>query len=122
MIYSVLKSKIHTVQVTEANVKYRGSITIDEDLMEAANIKKYEQVYINNAINGSRIMTYVIPGERGSGMVCMNGGAALHAKEGDTVHILTFCSLNDEELETFIPIVVHTDGNNRIESIERYLI
>jgi len=117
---SVLKSKIHTVKVTEANVEYRGSITIDEELMEAANIKKYEQVYINNATNGSRIMTYVIPGERGSGMVCMNGGAALHAKENDTVHILTFCLLSDKELETFVPIVVHTDSNNRIESIEQY--
>lgn len=121
MEYTILKSKIHTVRVTEANIEYKGSITIDVALMEAANLKKYEQVYVNNATNGSRIMTYVLPGERGSGMVCMNGGAALHAKVGDTVHVLTFCSLNDEELETFIPLVVFTDENNQLLSIEEYL-
>ena len=121
MEYTILKSKIHTVRVTEANVEYKGSITIDVALMEAANLKKYEQVYVNNASNGSRIMTYVLPGERGTGMVCMNGGAALHAKEGDTVHILTFCSLNDEELETFVPLVVFTDENNQVQSIEEYI-
>jgi aspartate 1-decarboxylase len=89
--------------------------------MEAANLKKYEQVYVNNATNSSRIMTYVLPGERCSGMVFMNGGAALHVKVGDTVHVLTFCSLIDEELETFVPLVVFTDEKNQVQSIEEYI-
>jgi len=120
MELSILKSKIHTVKVTEANVKYNGSITIDEDLLEAAKIKKYEQVYINNASNGSRIMTYVLPGRRGSGEVCMNGGAALHAKVGDTVHILSFCTLSEDEVDSFVPLVIFTEGNNKLSSIEEY--
>lgn len=111
----VLKSKIHTVKVTEANVNYRGSITIDEDLMDAAQIRKFEQVYVNNATNGTRIMTYVIPGKRGSGDILMNGGAALHASEGDTIHILCFCNIQAEDLENHEPIIVHTHLNNEIE-------
>jgi aspartate 1-decarboxylase len=120
MELTILKSKIHTVVVTEANVKYNGSITIDADLLDAANIKKYEQVYINNAINGSRIMTYVLPGKRGSGEICMNGGAALHAKVGDTVHILSFMNVTPEEADGYDPILVFTEGNNQIKSIEKY--
>jgi aspartate 1-decarboxylase len=120
MNLNILKSKIHTVKVTEANVKYHGSITIDENLLIAAKIKKYEQVYINNASTGSRIMTYVLPGKKGSGEVCMNGGAALHASVGDTVHILTFCSVPENELETFVPLVIFTDENNQVKSIEEY--
>jgi aspartate 1-decarboxylase len=107
MELTILKSKIHTVVVTEANVKYNGSITIDADLLDAANIKKYEQVYINNAINGS-------------GEICMNGGAALHAKVGDTVHILSFMNVTPEEADGYDPILVFTEGNNQIKSIEKY--
>lgn len=121
MNLSILKSKIHTVKVTEANVRYNGSITIDADLLDAAHIRKYEQVYINNATKGSRIMTYVLPGKRGSGEVCMNGGAALHASVGDTVHILSFCSLEEHEVESFIPLVIFTDENNKVKSIEEYV-
>lgn len=120
MEITLLKSKIHTVVVTEANVKYNGSITIDENLLDAANIKKYEQVYINNAVSGSRIMTYVLPGKRGSGEVCMNGGAALHAKVGDTVHILSFINMSPEEAENYEPTLVFTEGNNQIKSVEKY--
>jgi aspartate 1-decarboxylase len=120
MEVTLLKAKIHTVTVTEANVAYNGSITIDAELLDAAGIKKYEQVYINNAVNGSRIMTYVLPGKRGSGEVCMNGGAALHAKVGDTVHILSFASMSPEEADQFQPVLVFTEGNNQIKSIERY--
>jgi aspartate 1-decarboxylase len=120
MNLNMLKAKIHTVRVTEANIKYHGSITIDADLLDAAGIKKYEQVYINNASNGSRIMTYVLPGKRGSGEVCMNGGAALHAKVGDTVHILCFCSVDDKDLDQHIPLVIFTDENNKVRSIEEY--
>jgi len=120
MEINILKSKIHTVKVTEANVEYNGSITVDADLLDAAQIKKYEQVYINNAINGSRIMTYVLPGKRGSGDVCRNGGAALHAKVGDTVHILSFCNVTAEEAESYRPVLVFTKGNNQIDSVEHY--
>lgn len=108
----VLKSKIHTVKVTEANVNYRGSITIDEDLMDKANIKTWEQVHVNNANKGTRIITYAIPGKRGSGEICMNGGAALHANEGDTVHILSFCNIPEKDIEKHQPIIIQTkDGN-----------
>ncbi len=120
MELTILKSKIHTVKVTEANVEYNGSITVDADLLDAAQIKKYEQVYINNASNGSRIMTYVLPGRRGSGEVCMNGGAALHAKVGDTVHILSFCRVTEEEADLYQPTLVFTEGNNAIASVEQY--
>jgi aspartate 1-decarboxylase len=120
MEINILKSKIHTVKVTEANVEYNGSITIDIDLLDAAQIKKYEQVYVNNAVNGSRIMTYVLPGKRGSGEVCMNGGAALHAKVGDIVHILSFCNVTDEEAENYQPVLVFTKEDNQIASIGHY--
>jgi len=119
-VLNILKSKIHTVRVTEANVAYNGSITVDVDLLDAAHIKKYEQVYVNNAVNGSRIMTYVLPGKRGSGEVCMNGGAALHAQVGDTVHILSFFQLSEEEADHYQPIVVFTEEGNRISSVDRY--
>lgn len=120
MILNMLKAKIHTVRVTEANIKYHGSITIDADLLDAAGIKKYEQVFINNATNGSRIMTYVLPGKRGSGEVCMNGGAALHAKVGDIIHILCFCNVAEEELDNHVPLVIFTDENNKVLSVESY--
>jgi aspartate 1-decarboxylase len=121
MELTILKSKIHTVKVTEANIRYNGSITIDEDLLDAAKIRKYEQVYINNASSGSRIMTYVLPGKRGSGEVCMNGGAALHAKVGDTVHILSFCTLKEADVDSFVPLVIFTDEHNRVASVEEYV-
>lgn len=120
MTLTILKAKIHTVKVTEANVSYNGSITVDADLLDAAGIQKYEQVYINNAVTGSRIMTYVLPGERGTGEVCMNGGAALHAKVGDTVHILSFLQLTPEEAASFRPTVVFTEEGNRVKSVEQY--
>jgi len=120
MSINILKSKIHTVKVTEANVAYNGSITVDADLLDAANIRKYEQVYINNTVNGSRIMTYVLPGERGSGEVCMNGGAALHAQVGDIIHILSFFQLSEEEADEYQPVLVFTKDGNIIESIDYY--
>lgn len=121
MNLTILKSKIHTLKVTEANVAYNGSITIDEDIMDAAKIRKYEQVYVNNATRGSRIMTYVLPGERGTGMVCMNGGAALHASVGDTVHILTFVGVPEPELDKHTPLVIFTDAANKVLSVEEYV-
>src|SRR5690606_20944766 len=120
MKVTILKAKIHTVKVTEANVEYNGSITIDADLLDAAGVKKYEQLDINNAVNGSRIMTYVLPGNRGSEEVCMNGGAALHAKLGDTVHILSFIQISPEEADSYQPTLVFTEGHNKIKSVEKY--
>src|SRR5690606_39859590 len=99
----------HVTGVQTCALPIYGSITIYADLLDAAGIVKYEQVYINNAVNGSRIMTYVLPGKRGSGEVCMNGGAALHAKVGDTVHILSFVNLSPEEAETYQPTLVFTE-------------
>src|SRR5690606_25767887 len=120
MELTILKAKIHTVKVTEANVEYNGSITIDADLLDAAGIKKYEQVYINNAVNGSRIMTYVLPGKRGSGVVCMYACAAVHAKLGDSVHILSSILISPEEADSYQPSLVFTEGHNKIKSVEKY--
>lgn len=120
MQINLLKSKLHKVIVTEANVEYRGSITIDQDLLDAAKIKKFELVHVNNATNGNRIITYVIPGERGSGCICLNGGAALHNKKGDFVHILTYANFNETEADNYRPIVVHTDENNKVTEISEY--
>ncbi len=108
----VLKSKIHTVKVTEANINYKGSITIDSELMRLANIKTWEQVHVNNATKGTRIITYAIPGEPGSGVIGMNGGAALHADEGDTIHILSFCNIREKDAEEHQPIIIQTKENN----------
>src|SRR5690606_11112033 len=119
MELTILKEKINTVKVTEANVEYNGSITTDADLLDAAGIKRYEQVYINNAVNGSRIMTYVLPGKRGSGEVSMNGRAALHAKLGDTVRILSFIRIWPEEADSYQPTLVFTEGHNTIKSVEK---
>ena len=110
----LLKAKIHTVKVTEAQVEYHGSITIDEDLMDAAGILEHEMVHVNNATRGSRIITYAIPGPRGTGVICLNGGAALHNQKGDTVHILAFANFPAKEAKKYHPTIIHTTGNNQI--------
>src|SRR5690606_18258494 len=120
MEITLLKSKIHTVIVTEANVKYNWSITIDEDLLDAANIKKYEQVYINNDVSGSRSMTYVLLGKRGSRVMFMNGVATKQTKIGDTVHILSFIIMSQEEAENYKSTLVFTEINNQNKSVEKY--
>lgn len=109
MLIEVLKSKIHRVKVTEANLDYIGSITIDEDLMEAANMIPNEKVFIVNNNNGARFETYIIKGERGSGMICLNGAAARMAQKGDVVIIMTFAQMDFEEAKTFKPTVVFPD-------------
>lgn len=115
MTIEVLKSKIHRVTVTEANLNYVGSITIDEALMEAANIIEGEKVQIVNVNNGERIETYVIKGERGKGQVCLNGAAARKAAVGDIVIIISYASLDFEEARTFRPWVIFPDTDtNRI--------
>ena len=113
MQLQLLKSKIHRATVTEANLNYVGSITIDENLMEAADILENEKVQIVDNNNGSRLETYVIPGPRGSGVICLNGAAARLVQPGDTVIIISYAMLSSEELESHKPTVVFVDENNR---------
>lgn len=115
MNVEVLKSKIHRVTVTEANLDYIGSITIDEDLMEAAGIIAGERVYIVDNNNGSRLDTYTIPGRRGSGVICLNGAAARLVQPGDIVIIMSYASMPLEEARTFKPSVIFPDtATNRL--------
>ncbi len=108
----VLKSKLHCVRVTEANLNYMGSITIDEDLMDAANLIPGEKVQIVNNNNGERFETYVIKGERGSGCVCLNGAAARKVQVGDICIIISYAMMDFEEAKTFKPAVVFPDATN----------
>ncbi len=115
MNIEVLKSKIHRVSVTQANLEYIGSITIDEELMEAANIIENEKVQVVNINNGERLETYVIKGERGSGCVCLNGPAARKVVVGDIVIIISYATMDFEEAKSFKPSVVFPDTRtNRI--------
>ena len=109
MQVQMLKSKIHRVKVTEADLDYIGSITIDEELMEAAGILQNEKVFIVNNNNGERIETYAIKGERGSGVICLNGAAARKAAKGDVVIIMSFAIMDYEEAKTFKPQVIFPD-------------
>ena len=115
MLVEVVKSKIHRVTVTQADLNYIGSITIDEDLMDAANIIANEKVYIVNNNNGERFSTYVIKGERGSGVICLNGAAARKVQPGDVVIIMAYAMMDFEEAKTFKPAVVFPDtATNRL--------
>lgn len=114
MMIEVLKSKIHRVKVTEANLDYIGSITIDEDLTEAANLIENEKVQVLNLNNGERIETYVIKGERNSGIICLNGPAARKAVLGDVVIIISYASMDFEAAKTFKPSVIFPNEHNRI--------
>lgn len=109
MNIEVVKSKIHQVTITEANLNYVGSITIDQDLMNAANIIANEKVQILNLNNGERLETYVITGERGSGVICLNGPAARKAVVGDIVTIISYASMDFEEAKTFKPSFIFPD-------------
>jgi aspartate 1-decarboxylase len=109
MNIEVLKSKIHMVTVTEANLHYVGSITIDEDLMEAGNVIAGEKVQIVNINNGERLETYVITGERGSGIICMNGPAARKVAVGDIIIIISYASMDFEEAKSFEPTIIFPD-------------
>lgn len=112
MLIHRFKSKIHRVKVTEANLNYVGSITIDEDLMDAANIIEGEKVQVVNNNNGERLETYVIPGERGSGTICLNGAAARKCAVGDILIIITYALMDQEEARKFTPVNVFPDDNN----------
>ena len=111
MLINILKSKIHRVVVTEANLDYIGSITIDEALMEAANIYAGERVQVVDNNNGARLETYVIPGKRGSGCICMNGAAAHLVQVGDTVIIMSYAMMAPEEARGFKPAIVFPENN-----------
>lgn len=114
MQIEVVKSKIHRVTITEADLNYIGSITIDEDLMDAANIIENERVHIYNINNGERFDTYVIKGERGSGKICLNGAAARLVQVGDVVIIVSFASMDFEEAKNHKPTVIFPK-NNKVE-------
>lgn len=112
----VFKSKIHRVHVTEANLNYVGSITIDESLMEAANIIEGERVQIVNNNNGERLETYVIKGERNTGTICLNGAAARRAEVGDVIIIISYAYMDFEEAKAFKPTAIFPDENNKLPS------
>lgn len=114
MMLEILKSKIHRVVVTEANLDYIGSITIDEDLMDAANLIENEKVHVVNINNGERVETYVIKGARNSGVVCLNGPAARKFLVNDIVIVMSYAYMNADEAKTFTPAVIFPDKNNKI--------
>ncbi len=114
MLRTMLKSKIHSATVTDANLEYEGSITIDQDLMDAANLLAYEKVDIYDITNGARLATYVIPGERGCGTIGINGAAAHLVKPGDKVIIASYVQMDDNEARTDQPRVCFVDARNRL--------
>lgn len=116
MNIEVLKSKIHRVKITQAELHYVGSITIDEDLMDAADLVENEKVQIVNINNGERLETYVITGERGSGQICLNGPAARKAQVGDIVIVISYCSIEKESARSHKPIVIFPDEANKLIS------
>jgi aspartate 1-decarboxylase len=119
----MMKSKIHRATVTDANLHYVGSITVDRDLMDLADLLEYEQVAVVDIDNGSRLETYVIEGERGSGDICLNGAAARLVSPGDRVIIISYADFDREELDGYVPTIVHVDRSNQpIDSLTAELI
>ena len=116
MQIQILKSKIHRVKVTEADLNYVGSITIDEDLIDASNLIEHEKVEVLNVNNGERFETYVIKGKRGSGQICLNGPAARRAVVGDIVIIVSYATMDFEEAKKFKPVVIFPGANNKLNT------
>lgn len=114
MLVTVLKSKIHCARVTEANLNYIGSITIDEDLMDAAGMLEGEQVHIVNNNNGERFVTYIIKGDRGAGQICLNGAAARLVQPNDVVIIMAYAQMSPDEARTFKPTVIFPKADNTL--------
>jgi aspartate 1-decarboxylase len=114
MLVTVLKSKIHCARVTEANLNYMGSITIDEDLMDAAGMLEGEQVHIVNNNNGERFVTYIIKGDRGAGQICLNGAAARLVQPNDVVIIMAYAQMSPDEARTFKPTVIFPKVDNTL--------
>ncbi|MDD7267483.1 MAG: aspartate 1-decarboxylase [Lachnospiraceae bacterium] len=118
MMVTLMKGKIHRATITQADLNYVGSITVDEDLMDAAGIMEYEQVHVVDIDNGSRLVTYVIRGERGSGMICLNGAAARLVSVGDKCIIMCYAAFTAEEARQHEPAVIFVDENNRLVARE----
>jgi len=114
MQIQVLKSKVHRAVITEANLNYVGSLTLDEDLMDAANLIENEKIQVVNVNNGERLETYIIKGKRGSGIVCLNGPAARKGAEGDIVIIISYALMDFEEAKTFKPFIVFPAAGNKL--------
>lgn len=119
MLRTMLKSKIHRATVTDADLHYVGSITVDPELLEAADILEHEQVAVVDVNNGARFETYTIPGERGSGEIKVNGAAARLVHHGDTIIVISYAQYTREEMEHYEPRVVHVDAHNRIVTVDR---
>jgi len=117
MFRTMMNGKIHRATVTEANLNYVGSITIDEDILDAVGMIANEKVQIVNNNNGARLETYIIPGERGTGTICLNGAAARYVQVGDIVIIISYCLVSNEELEKHQPKIAIMDEHNRISTM-----
>ncbi len=115
----MMKSKIHRAKVTQAELHYEGSLSVDQDLMDAAQMVPYEMIKVYNINTGDRFETYVIPGPRGQGDICLNGAAARKGQVGDLIIIVTSCTMEEDELASFEPLVVLVDDDNRVKSLVR---
>ncbi len=118
MLITLFKCKIHRATVTQADLNYAGSLTLDRDLMDAAGMREFEQVDVLNIGNGNRFTTYVIKGPRGSGVVCLNGACARLGEPGDLVIAVSYAQMTPEEADTFRPVTVHVDKDNKIAKVE----
>ncbi len=114
MLIEILKSKIHRARVTQSDINYQGSITIDEELMDEVGIREYERVLVGNISNGNRFETYAIRGDRGSGSICLNGATARLGEVGDVLIILSFARMDEEEIKLFQPAIIVLDEHNAI--------
>jgi aspartate 1-decarboxylase len=114
MLIEVLKSKIHRAHVTEADINYTGSLTVDENLMEEVGLREYERVLVGNISNGNRFETYVIKGDRGSSSICLNGATARLGEVGDVLIVLAFAQIDEEEAKNFSPNIIVLDENNTV--------
>ncbi len=114
MLRSMLRAKIHQATITEANIEYEGSLTVDEDLLDATGMKHFEQVRVSNLNNGERFETYLIPGKRGSGEICLNGAAARKGIVGDRIIIFSYGYYQDDEIKDFTTKIIRLDGKNSI--------
>ncbi len=114
MLRSMLRAKIHQATVTEANIEYEGSLTVDEDLLDATGMKQFEQVRVSNLNNGERFETYLIPGKRGSGEICLNGAAARKGIKGDRIIIFSYGYYTEDEIKGFAPTIIRLDEKNDI--------
>jgi len=118
MLRTLLKSKIHRVTVTEADLDYEGSLTLDRNLMDIADLLPYEEVHIFNVTNGHRFSTYVIEGKRGSNVICVNGAAAHLAREGDCLIIVNFSAYSEQECKKHFPRLIYVDESNKVVSVK----